>query len=96
MAKAKKKAKRKAKKAVAKTAKKKPAKPKTKRQVYVKVKTKLLGEAPQEYEFYLNDGRRLGSVFELVDALETMSDEIFREHVTEAKNDFSSWIKDVF
>ncbi len=99
MAKAKKKAKKKAakKKAVKKKSspkKKKPAK--AKRSVYVKVKGNILGEAPQEFEFYLGDGRKLKSVFELVDALEHMSEDLFKEHVNEIKNDFSSWINDVF
>ena len=100
MAKAKKKAKKAKKavkkKAVKKPAKKKVAKPKSKKKVYVKIKNQILGEAPQECEFYLSDGRRLKSVYELIDALESMSDEIFKEHVNSAKNDFSSWIKDVF
>ncbi len=91
MAKAKKKAKK-----TKKTTKKAAKKPKAKRKVYVKIRSQVLGEAPQEHEFCLSDGRRLKSVYELIDALESMSDEIFREHVNEAKNDFSSWINDVF
>lgn len=96
MAKAKKKAKKvaKKKKAVKKAKKKAPAK--AKRQVYVKISKKVLGEAPEEFEFYLQDGQKLKSVYELVDALEHMSDDIFKQHVNEGKNDFSSWIKDVF
>ncbi|MBN2111880.1 hypothetical protein JW707_02145 [Candidatus Woesearchaeota archaeon] len=82
------------KKAVAKPSPKAAAKPK--QEVYVKVSTKLLGEAPKEYEFYLKDGRRLKNLFELVDALEDMQDDLFKEHVNEMKNDFSNWIKDVF
>jgi len=95
MAKSKKK-KKTVKKAAKKKAVKKAAKPKAKRKVYVKIKTQILGEAPQEFEFYLSDGRKLKSVYELVDALESMSDDMFRMHVSEEKNDFSSWIKDVF
>jgi hypothetical protein len=102
MAKSKKKAVKKKpakKKAVKKKAAKKPVSKKTakpKKEVYVKVSTKLLGEAPQEYEFHLKDGKKLRSVFELVDALEEMHDDVFKEHVNEMKNDFSNWIKDVF
>jgi hypothetical protein len=97
MAKAKKKAKKKAakKKAVKKVAKKK-APAKAKKKVFVKISSNILGEAPQEMEFYLSDGRRLKSVFELVDALEHMSEDMFKEHVNEMKNDFSSWMSDVF
>ena len=105
MAKAKKKGKKKA--ARKKAVKKKAAKPKkrvvkrkapakAKKSVYVKISSNILKEAPQEMEFYLSDGRRLKSIFELVDALEHMTEDMFREHVNEMKNDFSSWMKDVF
>jgi hypothetical protein len=93
MVKAKKKSKKVAKK-VKKAAKKKPVK--AKKEVYFKVSTKILGETPKEYGFYLSDGRRLKSVFELVDALESMGEDMFKQHVTETKNDFSNWIRDVF
>lgn len=104
MAKAKKKA---AKKAKAKKAKKKAVKKavkkikvrapaKAKKKVYIKVSSNILGQAPQEYEFYLGDGRKLKSIFELVDALETMHEDLFKSHVSSEKNDFSSWIHDVF
>jgi hypothetical protein len=98
MAKAKKKAKKAAKKKKAKMpAKKKSAKPKkVKKQAYVKIRSQILGEAPQEFEFYLSDGRKLKSVYELIDALETMNDDLFGQHVNEMKNDFGNWIKDVF
>jgi len=88
------KSKKKAMKSAAKKAAKKAVKPK--RKVYVKIKSQVLGEAPQEAEFYLSDGRRLRSVYELVDALESMSDDMFREHVNDGKNDFSNWVGDVF
>ena len=101
MAKAKKK---KAKKAVMakKKGKKMPAKKKSampkqaKKQAYIKIKSQILGEAPQEFEFFLSDGRKLKSVYELIDALETMNDDLFKQHVNEMKNDFSNWVKDVF
>ena len=64
--------------------------------VEVVIKKKVIGEAPVEHHFVVADGRKLKNVIELADALETMSEEIFRHHVNEAKNDFSSWVKDVF
>ena len=60
------------------------------------IKKKILGEAPEEHHFVVADGRKLKNVLELADALETMSEEIFRHHANEFKNDFSSWVKDVF
>ena len=64
--------------------------------IEVIIKKKLLGEAPVEHHFVVADGRKLKNVIELADALETMSEEIFRHHANEFKNDFSSWVKDVF
>ena len=64
--------------------------------VEVIIRKKVLGEAPEEHHFIVADGRKLKNIIELADALETMSEEIFRHHVNEFKNDFSSWVKDVF
>ena len=64
--------------------------------VEVIIRKKVLGEAPEERHFVVADGRKLKNIIELADALETMSEEIFRHHVNEFKNDFSSWVKDVF
>ena len=64
--------------------------------IEVIIKKKVLGEAPEEHHFVVADGRKLKNIIELADALETMSEEIFRHHVNEARNDFSTWVKDVF
>src|SRR3989338_11635629 len=64
--------------------------------VEVIIKKKVLGEAPEEHHFVVADGRKLKNIIELADALETMSEEIFRHHANELKNDFGSWVKDVF
>ena len=64
--------------------------------VEVIIRKKLLGEAPQEQHFVVADGKKLKNILELADALETMSDEIFKYHANEFKNDFSSWVRDVF
>lgn len=57
---------------------------------------RLLEKVPPEVAFYLVDGRRLDSVLELVDALETMPEDIFRHHVNDVRNDFAHWITDIF
>ena len=57
---------------------------------------KSLGKAPEEHHFVLHDGRKLKSLYELVDELETMSEDAFKDYVTEFKNDFANWTKDVF
>ena len=64
--------------------------------VEVIIKKKVLGEAPVEHHFIVADGKKLKNIIELADALETMSEEIFRHHANEIKNDFSAWVKDVF
>ena len=65
-------------------------------QIEVIIRKKVLGEAPVEQHFIVADGRKLKNIIELADALETMSEEIFRHHANEFKNDFASWVKDVF
>jgi hypothetical protein len=52
--------------------------------------------APEHQYFVLLDGRRLGDIKELADALEDMADHIWSHHVNESKNDFATWIQDVF
>lgn len=64
--------------------------------VEVIIKKKIMGEAPIEHHFVVADGRKLKNILELADALETMSEEIFRHHANDFKNDFSTWVKDVF
>ena len=64
--------------------------------VEVIIRKKILGEAPEEHHFVVADGKKLKNIIELADALETMSEEIFRHHVNEFKNDFGAWVKDVF
>ena len=64
--------------------------------VEVIIRKKILGEAPEEHHFVVADGKKLKNIIELADALETMSEEIFRHHANEFRNDFSSWVKDVF
>ena len=64
--------------------------------VEVIIRKKILGEAPVEHHFVVADGRKLKNIIELADALETMTEEIFRHHANEFRNDFSTWVKDVF
>ena len=64
--------------------------------VQVRVVRKEFGKAPEEHVFALKDGRKLRTVFELIDALETMPDDVFRHHVTSDRNDFAAWLDAVF
>lgn len=67
-----------------------------KTKVEVVIKKKVMGEAPVEKHFIVADGNRIKSILELARALETMSEEVFRHHVNDARNDFSNWVRDVF
>ena len=79
-----------------KTTNGKPSSKKPLQSVEVIIRKKILGEAPEEHHFIVADGRKLKNIIELADALETMSEEIFMHHANEFRNDFSSWVKDVF
>ena len=54
-----------------------------------------LGDVSQEKQFWCYDGRYLKNLQELEAALEQMTDETFHYHVSETKNDFSNWVRDV-
>ncbi|MBW2984416.1 hypothetical protein KY361_04830 [Candidatus Woesearchaeota archaeon] len=64
--------------------------------VEVTIKREAFGEAPEEYHFVLADGKRLKSLYDLASALGKMTEDTFKHHVNEARNDFSNWVNDVF
>lgn len=55
----------------------------------------LLTEVPEDKAFWCYGGEVFKSLPELELALRHMSDEAFQHHVTQHKNDFSNWIRDV-
>ncbi len=85
------------KKAVKKTIKiVKTSRPKKKARIDVTVSKEVIGEAPIEYHFVLNDGNKLKSIQDLAASLEDMGEEVFRHHVNDFKNDFATWVEDIF
>ena len=68
--------------------------PKT--EVEVSIRKKIAGHAPEEYHFVLADGRKLRDMLELVESLENMNEDVYRHHVNEVRNDFSTWVRDIF
>ena len=56
---------------------------------------RILGDAPDDKQFYCSDGRVLKNLMELGSALIGMSEETFGYHSNATKTDFSNWIKDV-
>lgn len=56
---------------------------------------RILGEVSQDKIFWVNDGKALKKLSELEAALKEMSDDTFRYHVNENKNDFYKWVGEV-
>ena len=51
-------------------------------------------ELKPDHFFMMVDGSTLKSLKDLLDAFETMSDDVFYYHVNEERNDFANWIRD--
>ncbi len=56
---------------------------------------RVLKHVPDEKRFYCHDGRILSNMYELKDALESMSVHSYKHHVTSEKNDFARWVREV-
>ena len=56
---------------------------------------KMLGDVPEDRQFYCSDGRVLKNLSELSIALAEMGEETFSYHSNDTKTDFSNWVKDV-
>ena len=59
-------------------------------------KKKLMTTANEQHHFHVADGMKLENLMQLMEYLEKMSDETYKYHANESKNDFSSWVNDVF
>jgi len=59
-------------------------------------KKDILKDANSDHYFFVNDGTVLKNVLDLSKQLDKMSEEVFRYHVNDMKNDFASWIKEIF
>jgi hypothetical protein len=55
---------------------------------------KILRVVPLSKSFWLCTNEYLRSLNTLADALERVSDDVFRYHVDKYKNDFATWVKD--
>ena len=56
----------------------------------------IVSNTSPEVYFRVIDGSEIKNLLELAHSIEKMSDDSFYYHVNENKNDFSSWVKDVF
>jgi len=61
-----------------------------------KIKAKLKKKINDEHCFIMITGHKIKNVKELAEILENVDDEHFNHHVTEDKNDFSNWVRDIF
>ncbi len=60
-----------------------------------KKRKKILAIAVGDRCFYVNYGPALGNLLELRDTLREINEEQFKHHVSEIRNDFADWVKDV-
>ncbi len=54
-----------------------------------------LADVPDDKRFWCHDGKIVRNLRELARALNDMSDETFRYHLSGGRNDFSKWIREV-
>ena len=59
-------------------------------------KKKIMTTVHEQHHFHVADGMKLENLMQLMVYLEKMNDETYKYHANESKNDFSSWVKDVF
>lgn len=57
---------------------------------------KIKKDIKNEYFFILRDGRKIKNIKELAEEMGKMEDAVFFHHVSDERNDFANWIKDVF
>jgi len=54
-----------------------------------------LGDVEDDKRFWCQDGKVIKSLKDLEEALNNMTDDTFRHHSGEERNDFSNWIREV-
>ncbi len=57
---------------------------------------RILGDVSGDKRFFCHDGCTASNLQQLADCLSHMSTQSYDHHVTAEKNDFSSWVRDVF
>jgi len=56
----------------------------------------LFSDLPKDHRFWTVDGMPLHNLHELYDAFETMPDTVYQHHVTGDRNDFATWVSNVY
>jgi hypothetical protein len=62
----------------------------------VQFQAEIKVDAPENSCFMLCNGKPVKNIKELADVLEELEDQVFNYHVTPEKNDFATWVKDIF
>ncbi len=57
---------------------------------------RVLADTSGDKRFFCHDGCISQNLYQLAECLDRISEVSFRHHVTEMKNDFSNWVRDVF
>ena len=55
-----------------------------------------LEKIPEDKYFVLKNGQQLDHYLALADTLENLEKEVVKYHVNELRNDFATWVEDVF
>ena len=55
-----------------------------------------LEKIPEDKYFVLKNGKQLNHYLALADTLENLEKEVVKYHVNELRNDFATWVEDVF
>ncbi len=61
----------------------------------INMSKKFLESVPEGSEFYCKGGRIFKKIEDLAEGLKRMDQETFLHHVSEDRNDFASWVKDI-
>ncbi len=56
----------------------------------------VLRKAPRGEGFLLHSGESIMSLLELVNKLDSLEHHVYSHHVNHEKNDFATWVSDVF
>jgi len=67
-----------------------------KKKVVRKKKPSILKKVSAKSSFHLCDGTKINSLVNLALKIDQMSDETYYHHANETRNDFATWIHDVY
>lgn len=56
---------------------------------------KLLANVDPEHYFYVNDGTVIRNIYDLNGKLVSIDEQTFGHHITDDRNDFQNWVRDV-